>query len=180
MKTLSLKLDDKIFDEAEEITSQLKLARNRYINEAVSIYNLFNKRQLLKKKLAKESKLTAKDCMNLKSWLMKIKQFDIWLADLNPARGTEPGKTRPVVIIQTDLLNDTHLSTLVCPVTTNVQPEMELLRVHLRKNQLDKPSDILVDQIRAIDNKRLLQKIGRLTPGQIQSIKQNISIVLDL
>jgi mRNA interferase MazF len=111
---------------------------------------------------------------------MKIKQFDIWLADLNPARGTEPGKTRPVVIIQTDLLNDTHLSTLVCPVTTNVQPEMELLRVHLRKNQLDKPSDILVDQIRAIDNKRLLQKIGRLTPGQIQSIKQNISIVLDL
>jgi mRNA interferase MazF len=118
--------------------------------------------------------------MNLKSWLMKIKQFDIWLADLNPARGTEPGKTRPVVIIQTDLLNDTHLSTLVCPVTTNVQPEMELLRVHLRKNQLDKPSDILVDQIRAIDNKRLLQKIGRLTPGQIQSIKQNISIVLDL
>ena len=63
MKTLSLKLDDKIFDEAEEITSQLKLARNRYINEAVSIYNLFNKRQLLKKKLAKESKLTAKDSM---------------------------------------------------------------------------------------------------------------------
>ena len=111
---------------------------------------------------------------------MKIKQFDIWLADLNPSRGTEPGKTRPVVIIQTDLLNETHLSTIICPVTSNVQPEMELLRVHLRKNQLDKPSDILVDQIRAIDNKRLLQKIGRLTPGQIQSIKQNISIVLDL
>ena len=65
MKTLSLKLDDKIFDEAEEITSQLKLARNRYINEAVSIYNLFNKRQLLKKKLAKESKLAAKDSMSI-------------------------------------------------------------------------------------------------------------------
>ncbi len=65
MKTLSLKLDDKIFDEAEEITSQLKLARNRYINEAVSIYNLFNKRQLLKKKIAKESKLTAKDSMSI-------------------------------------------------------------------------------------------------------------------
>lgn len=65
MKTLSLKLDDKIFDEAEEITSQLKLARNRYINEAVSIYNLFNKRQLLKKKLAKESRLTSKDSMSI-------------------------------------------------------------------------------------------------------------------
>ena len=61
MKTLSLKLDDKIFDEAEEITSKLNLARNRYINEAVSIYNTYNKRRLLKKQLAKESKLTSKD-----------------------------------------------------------------------------------------------------------------------
>ena len=58
MKTLSLKLDDKTFDEAEEITSKLQLARNRYINEAVSIYNLFNKRRLLKKQLTKESKRT--------------------------------------------------------------------------------------------------------------------------
>ena len=72
MKTLSLKLDDKIFDEAEEITSQLKLARNRYINEAVSIYNLFNKRQLLKKKLAKESKLTAKDSMSILNEFEKL------------------------------------------------------------------------------------------------------------
>ena len=111
---------------------------------------------------------------------MKIKQFDIWLADLNPSRGTEPGKTRPVVIIQTDLLNDSHLSTIICPITTNIQPEIELLRVHLKKNQLDKPSDILVDQIRAIDNKRLLQKIGQLNSTQIQTIKRNIRVVLDL
>lgn len=111
---------------------------------------------------------------------MKIKQYDIWLADLNPSRGTEPGKTRPVVIIQTDLLNSQHLSTLICPITSNVQPEIEILRVHLRKNQLDKPSDILVDQIRAIDNKRLLEKIGRLTDDQINKLKQSIAIVLDL
>ena len=65
MKTLSLKLDDKIFDEAEEMTSKLKLARNRYINEAVSIYNLYNKRRLLKKQLIKESKLTGKDSMDI-------------------------------------------------------------------------------------------------------------------
>ncbi|MEO6902608.1 MAG: hypothetical protein ABI315_05585 [Bacteroidia bacterium] len=65
MKTLSLKLDDKIFDEAEEMTSKLKLARNRYINEAVNIYNLFNKKRLLKKQLVKESKLTSKDSMDV-------------------------------------------------------------------------------------------------------------------
>ncbi|MEO6902155.1 MAG: hypothetical protein ABI315_03295 [Bacteroidia bacterium] len=65
MKTLSLKLDDKIFDEAEEMTSKLKLARNRYINEAVNIYNLFNKKKLLKNQLIKESKLTSKDSMDV-------------------------------------------------------------------------------------------------------------------
>ena len=65
MKTLSLKLDDEIFKDAEEMTSKLNLARNRYINEAVSIYNLFNKRQLLKKQLTKESKLTSKDSMEI-------------------------------------------------------------------------------------------------------------------
>jgi hypothetical protein len=43
MKTLSLKLDDHIFDDAEEMTSKLNLARNRYINEAVNIYNIYNK-----------------------------------------------------------------------------------------------------------------------------------------
>jgi mRNA interferase MazF len=111
---------------------------------------------------------------------MKIKQFDIWLADLNPARGTEPGKTRPVVIVQTDLLNETHLSTLVCPVTTNVNSEIELLRVHLKKGQLDKLSDILVDQVRAIDNKRLLKKLGQLTKEQKSHLKSNLRIVLDI
>ncbi|NBY11222.1 MAG: hypothetical protein EBQ77_09535 [Sphingobacteriia bacterium] len=65
MKVLSLKLDDEIYDEAEKITSKLKLARNRYINEAVNIYNLFNKRRLLKKQLEKESKLTRKVSMDV-------------------------------------------------------------------------------------------------------------------
>jgi mRNA interferase MazF len=111
---------------------------------------------------------------------MKIKQFDIWLANLNPSRGTEPGKTRPVVVVQTDLLNDTHLSTLICPITTNVQPEIELLRVHLKKGQLDKLSDILVDQVRAIDNTRFIEKIGQLRKDQKIKLRNNLRIVLDI
>jgi mRNA interferase MazF len=111
---------------------------------------------------------------------MKIKQYDIWLANLNPGKGTEPGKTRPVVIVQTDLLNDTHLSTIVCPLTTNIQPDMNILRVHLKKSQLDQLSDILIDQIRAIDNKRLIQRIGKLNQDQILLLKKNLMIVLDL
>lgn len=111
---------------------------------------------------------------------MKIKQYEIWLADLNPSRGTEPGKTRPVVIIQTNLLNDIHSSTIVCPITTNIHAEVYLLRVHLKKGQLDKLSDVLVDQIRAIDNKRFIKKVGQLNKDQITKIKDNIRIVLDL
>ena len=65
MKTLSLKLDDKIFEEAEELTIKLKLSRNRYINDAVNIYNQFNKRKLLKNQLIKESKLTSNDSMDV-------------------------------------------------------------------------------------------------------------------
>ena len=111
---------------------------------------------------------------------MKIKQYDIWLANLNPSKGTEPGKTRPVVIIQTDLLNETHLSTIICPITTNVNKEIELLRVHLRAAQLDNISDILVDQIRAIDNKRLIKKLGQLNKDQKIRLKSNLRIVLDI
>jgi mRNA interferase MazF len=111
---------------------------------------------------------------------MKYKQYDIWLADLNPTIGTEPGKTRPVVIIQTDLLNDMHLSTIVCPITTNVQPESEILRIHLTKKQLQKLSDVLVDQPRAIDNKRFIKRLGELTTDQIALLKENLKIILDL
>jgi len=111
---------------------------------------------------------------------MKIKQFDIWLADLNPRIGTEPGKTRPVVIIQTDLLNEFHPSTIVCPVTSKVNKDIQLLRVHLKKGQVDRSSDILVDQIRAIDNKRFIKRLGSLTKEQIQTIRSNIRIVLDI
>ena len=111
---------------------------------------------------------------------MKINQYDIWLADLNPTKGTEPGKTRPVVIIQTDLLNENHLSTLICPITSKINKEIELLRVHLKKGQLDKLSDVLVDQIRAIDNKRLMKRLGKLNKEQVQNLKANIRIVLDI
>lgn len=65
MKTLSLKLDDTTFDEAEALTAQLNIARNRYINEAVDLYNRFNQRRILKTKLAKESALTMKDSMTI-------------------------------------------------------------------------------------------------------------------
>jgi len=114
---------------------------------------------------------------------MLIKQFEIWIADLNPQIGTEPGKTRPVLVIQTNLLNKvSHPSTLICPITTNVVKESNILRVHLMKgvaNLLDN-CDILIDQMRAIDNKRLIKKVGNLPVDIIEKVKENVIIVLDL
>lgn len=114
---------------------------------------------------------------------MKIKQFEIWLADLNPQLGTEPGKTCPVLIVQTDLLNKVpHPSTLICPLTTQIVKDSHILRVSLSKGEanLNSASDILIDQLRAIDNKRFIKKIGILPFSQIEQVKENIKIVLDL
>lgn len=102
--------------------------------------------------------LLGKCCVNLKRWMM-IKQYDIWLANLNPGKGTELGKVRPVVIVQTDLLNNLLGSTLICPITSQVNRELKILRVHIGKRYLEKESDVLVDQLRAIDNRRLVQRL---------------------
>jgi len=114
---------------------------------------------------------------------MPIKQFEIWIADLNPQIETEPGKTRPVLTIQTNLLNKIpHPSTIVCPITSNVKKDSEILRVHLKKGtaNLHQACDIMIDQIRAIDNKRLTKRLGVLPDELIDLVKENIQIVLDL
>ncbi|HCZ35629.1 MAG TPA: type II toxin-antitoxin system PemK/MazF family toxin [Cytophagales bacterium] len=113
---------------------------------------------------------------------MKIRQFEIWIADLNPRFGTETGKTRPVVVVQTDYLNKVHPSTIICPITTNVKLESEILRVHLKKGmaRLKEDCDVMIDQIRAIDNKRFIKRVGELSPEVGEQIKNNIGTLLDM
>lgn len=113
---------------------------------------------------------------------MSIKQFEIWIADLNPRFGTETGKVRPVLTIQTDLLNRIHPSTIICPITTNVQKKSELLRVHLEKGtgNVKESCDIMIDQIRAIDNKRLIKRIGKIPSQKQEKLKENLKIIFDL
>jgi mRNA interferase MazF len=114
---------------------------------------------------------------------MLIKQFEIWVADLNPKIGTEPGKTRPVLIVQTNLLNRIpHPSTIICPITTKVNKDSDILRVHLKKGtaNLHQACDIMIDQVRAIDNKRLIKKIGNLSTDLTVKIKENLHIIMDI
>lgn len=84
---------------------------------------------------------------------------EVWLANLNPGRGTEPGKIRPVLILQNQALLDAdHPSTLIIPLTTNLIEDAEPLRFRITaQGGLEKDSDLLIDQLRAIDNKRLIE-----------------------
>ena len=63
MKTVSLKIDDSIFGETEKILARIKKPRNRYINEALDFYNKMQRKQMLEKKLKKESALVKEDSM---------------------------------------------------------------------------------------------------------------------
>jgi hypothetical protein len=65
MKTLSLKLDDSVFTETEQVVNQIKKSRNRYINEALDFYNKVQKRRILAMKLEKESKLVKKESIKV-------------------------------------------------------------------------------------------------------------------
>jgi len=65
MKTLSLKLDDSVFTETEQVISHIKKSRNRYINEALDFYNKVQKRKLLAAKLEKESILVKDESLTV-------------------------------------------------------------------------------------------------------------------
>jgi mRNA interferase MazF len=109
-------------------------------------------------------------------------QYEIWLVNLNPSRGTEPGKIRPAVVIQTNLLNQLdHPSTLICPITSQLSAEENILRVLVIEGGtgLQKDSEILVDQIRALDNRRFIEKLGKLSSDQALELREKLGAVMD-
>ncbi len=108
---------------------------------------------------------------------------EIWLANLSPRQGTEPGKTRPVLIVQAQALLDAeHPSTVVIPLTTRLVAAAEPLRIRVpAAGGLRRTSDLLVDQVRAIDNRRLSKgPLTRLNGPAMARVDQAIADVLDL
>ncbi|MXZ72309.1 MAG: type II toxin-antitoxin system PemK/MazF family toxin [Acidobacteria bacterium] len=108
---------------------------------------------------------------------------EIWIADLNPPRGTEPGKTRPVLIVQAQALLDAeHPSTLVAPLTTRLLDDAEPLRIRIpAAGELRRESDVLIDQLRAIDNRRLVRgPVARMGPRVMASVGEALLDVLGL
>ncbi len=107
---------------------------------------------------------------------------EVWLADLNPRRGTEPGKTRPVLVVQSQALLDAdHPSTLVVPLTTKLVDDAAPLRIRVPAvDRLQSDSDLLIDQLRAIDNRRLINgPLTRLEESLMATAGAAILEVLD-
>ena len=113
---------------------------------------------------------------------MKIEHGRLYLADLNPRVGTEPGKMRPVLVIQSDLLNETgHPSTWILPCTTRLAGG-NALRVVLPGGIAgnERECELMVDQSRAIDNRRIAKALGFLPALLLREVKEKLRRVGDL
>ena len=115
--------------------------------------------------------------------LMGFKRGGIYLANFNPSKGTEPGKIRPCLVMQSNLLNDAgHPSTTVLPLTNQLIEGAAPLRYRIvARDGLEIDSDIMLDQTRTIDNKCITSKVmTSLTRQEITDIEAYWSIVLGI
>jgi mRNA interferase MazF len=106
---------------------------------------------------------------------------ELWSADLNPRRGREPGKVRPVIVVQSDLLNETdHPSTWILPCTTRLAGA-NLLRVELPAGIAGNARicEVMIDQSRAIDRRRLLRPLGLLPTTVMGEVSDKLRRVGD-
>ena len=91
----------------------------------------------------------------------KIKRYGIYLADLDPAMGSELRKMRPVVVISDDLMNRYLETVVACPLTTTLHPAW---RSRLLVSCDGRPAEVAVDQIRVLAKARLVRHIDQLSP----------------
>jgi mRNA interferase MazF len=107
---------------------------------------------------------------------VRIRRGSLYLADLNPRLGTEPGKVRPVLVIQTDLLNVAgHPSTWILPCTTRLSGG-NLLRVSLPRGIAGNREDceLMIDQNHAIDNRRFVRALKPLPGGLLREVVEKL------
>ena len=112
----------------------------------------------------------------------KIEHGRLYLADLNPRFESEPGKTRPVLVIQSDLLNSVdHPSTWVLPCTTRLVGG-SVLRVELPRGIAGNSynCEIMIDQSRSIDNRRFSKALSHLPATLLREVKTKLRQMAEL
>jgi len=114
---------------------------------------------------------------------MACKRGGIYLVNFNPSKGTEPGKIRPCIVMQSNLLNEAgHPSTTLLPLTTQLLEDAAPLRYRVAARVgLESDSDVMLDQTRTIDNRRITSDmLTILTEKEISVIEAYWRIVLGL
>ena len=114
---------------------------------------------------------------------MACKRGGIYLANFNPSKGTEPGKVRPCIVMQSNLLNEAgHPSTTVLPLTSQLIENAAPLRYRIpARDELESDSDIMLDQTRTIDNRRITSDmLTILTEKEHSEVEAYWRIVLGL
>ncbi len=111
-----------------------------------------------------------------------VSKGEIWLANLNPSKkNNEVGKVRPVLVFQTNDLNESEYpTTITIPLTTSLIDDAEPIRLRiLKRDKLLKDSDLILTQIRAIDNTRLIEKIATLSFSEYTKVKKLFHELID-
>jgi len=104
--------------------------------------------------------------------MAEVVRYAIHLADLDPVRGSEIAKTRPVVIVSLDDMNRYLGTVVVCPLTTRLHPRW---RSRLRVTCAGRAAEIAVDQIRTISKERLGRRIDTLDTGTSAQLRRIIT-----
>ena len=113
---------------------------------------------------------------------MKIRRGTLYLADLSPRKGSEPGKVCPTLVIQSDLHNEVgHPSTWVLPCTNRLVGE-NLLRVPLPRGIAgnDRDCEVMIDQSRSIDNRRFVRALSPLPITILAEVEQKLRLLGEL
>jgi mRNA interferase MazF len=114
---------------------------------------------------------------------MPIKRGHLYVVDFNPRIKTKPGKLRPALVLQSDLVNEAgYPSTVVIPTTTRLVENAGILRLRLKKGQggIARDSDLLLGQVIAVANESFRQEIGNLPNSVMEEIENRMRIILGL
>lgn len=112
-----------------------------------------------------------------------VRRGEIWVANLNPPRGTEIGKIRPVLIIQENALTSIKESmVIVLPLSTQVYPKFNKWRITINaRERLLRDCQVIIDQPRALDKSRIGDgPLTKLTAEELTSVEQSLSAVLGM
>ncbi|HTE19955.1 MAG TPA: type II toxin-antitoxin system PemK/MazF family toxin [Armatimonadota bacterium] len=105
---------------------------------------------------------------------------DVWLVSLDPTIGHEIQKTRPAVIVSSDLYNRHNWVVLVMPLTSDDTTEYDQVFIRPPEGGLTNPRVTLPDQLRAVDRQRLVRRLGHVSPETMRAVDRSLKIVLDL